>query len=100
MCSRHTAVPNSGPSQLTDRRSILNTAFAPQGIQTTGDLERAGLTNVALKHLSIVAHLFDNAGSPGIAEIKTLALDAFLAEETTDIGDPCWKPPSYPRSWR
>src|SRR6478735_1109118 len=60
--------PHSFVSRSTYRRCVLEAALVPQRVQTTLDLERAGLTDVAFEDFAIVADALDDVVGPFVGE--------------------------------
>src|SRR5215469_1143482 len=77
--------PGRERGRLPDRRRVLDAAFGPQRVEAALDLERRALSDVALEHLAVVAHVFDDAHRPVFGQPELFAVIAFGAHELLDI---------------
>src|SRR6516162_847569 len=73
-------------TRLSDRRRVLDAAFAPQVVETTRDLERRALANVLVEDLAVVPDLLDDVVDPLLVDTERLAHAGGDAEDALDGG--------------
>src|SRR5262249_38262236 len=71
--------------QLADWWRVLNSAFGPQLVQSSLDLERRAQPNIPLERFAVVADLFDDAHRPILAQAKLFAEIPFGSDKAFDF---------------